>query len=117
MRTKLLLGSLLLEFVETVSRGASQGRLDGEGIRAALYAHYLGPDEIDLGLYGLEAETTADADRREAAVRAIWAYNEKLDRARVHRSGTSLVVLWHAGVSPACWEAVNARVAERLAAP
>src|SRR5262245_3742672 len=48
------------EFVEAVSRGASQGRLDSEGIRSALYALYVG--EGAIGFYGLEAESVADAD-------------------------------------------------------
>ena len=103
------------EFVDAVAHGASQGRLGGEGIRAALYAHYLGESEI--GFYGLEAASTTDADRLEGAVRGIWAHNERLGRARVHRDGTVLVVVWHHGVSPSCWEAVNAGIVERLTAP
>ena len=100
------------EFVEVLARMSSQGRLGGEGIRAALYALYFG--ESELGLYGLEAASPADADRRETALRGIWAHNERLGRARVHREGKALVVVWHNGVSPACWEAVNAGVVERL---
>lgn len=103
------------EFVGLVARGASQGRLGGEGIRSALYAHYIG--ESELGFYGLEAVSTADADRREAALRGIWEYNESLGRARVHREGKVVVVVWHGGVSRSCWEAVNAKIVERLAAP
>ena len=103
------------EFVTVIASGASQGRLGGEGIRAALYAHYLGESEI--GFYGLEAASTADADRLEGAVRGIWAHNERLGRARVHRDGKVLVVVWHNGVSPSCWEAVNAGIVERLTAP
>ena len=103
------------EFVEAIARGGSQGQLDGEGIRAALYALYRG--ESELGFYGLEAASTADADRRESLVRGIWAQNASLDRARVHRGGKVLVVVWTDGVSASCWEAVNAIVAERLAAP
>src|SRR5262245_14702924 len=102
------------EFVEAIARGASQGQLGGDGIRAALYAFYRG--ESDLGFYGLEAASTAEADRRESAVREIWAYNESRGRARVHREGKAIVVVWHHGVSPSCWEAVNARVVERLTA-
>jgi hypothetical protein len=102
------------EFVDVIARMASQGRLDGgKGVRAALYALYLGESEV--GLYGLEAASPADADRLEGVLRGIWALNAGLGRARVHRNGKLLVVAWHSGVSPSCWEAVNARVAERLA--
>lgn len=103
------------EFVSAIGRSSSQGDLRGEGVRAALYALYLAEEE--LGLYGLEAETTADADRLEDTLRGIWAHNERLGRASVHRAGEVLVVAWHDGVSPGCWEAVNARVAELLNAP
>ena len=70
----------------------------------------------DLGLYGLEAASTADADRLEGLMRGIWARNASLDRARVHREGEILVVVWNYPEAPACWEAVNAVVAERLVA-
>src|SRR5262245_52562556 len=60
-------------FVDAIAHSASQGRLGRQGIRAALYALYLG--ESELGLYGLEAASTADADRLEGALRGIWAYN------------------------------------------
>ena len=103
------------EFVDVIAGGASQGRLGGEGIRAALYALYLGESEV--GFYGLEAASTADADRLEGALREIWAYGESLGRARVHREDKVLVVAWHGGVSPSCWEAVNTRLVERLTAP
>jgi hypothetical protein len=83
------------------------------GVRAALYALYFGESEV--GLYGLEAATPADADRLEGVLRGIWALNASLGRARVHRKGKVLVVAWNNGVSPSCWEAVNAGVAERLA--
>jgi len=100
-------------FVDVMAQIASQGRLGGgEGIRAALFALYVG--ESELGLYGLEAASPADADRVEGVLRGIWAHNEGLGRARVHREGEVLVVAWHNGVSPSCWEAVNARVVERL---
>jgi hypothetical protein len=102
------------EFVDTIARMASQGRVGGEGIRAALYALYLGESEV--GLYGLEAASPADADRFEGVLRGIWALNGSLGRARVHREGRSLVVVWNNGVSPSCWEAVNAGVVERLTA-
>ena len=103
------------EFVDTITRMSSQGRVDGAGVRAALYGLYLG--ESDLGLYGLEAASSEDADRLEGVLRAIWAHNGSLGLARVHREGRLLVVAWHSGVSPSCWEAVNAEVVERLAAP
>ena len=102
------------EFVDAVAHGASQGRLGGEGVCAALFAIYRA--ERDLGVYGLEAATTADADRLEDAVREIWAHNASLGRARVHREGKVLVVVWHDGVSPSCWEAANAGVVKRLTA-
>jgi hypothetical protein len=103
------------EFVDVIAQIASQGRLDGgEGIRAALYALYVGESEV--GLYGLEAKSSADADRLEGVLRGIWAYNDRLGRARVHRKGKVLVVVWNNGVSPSCWEAVNAEVVERLTA-
>ena len=101
------------EFVDLIARMASQGRLaGGEGIRAALYGLYLGENEV--GLYGLEAASTADADRLEGVLRGIWSHNEGLGRARVHREDRVLVVAWNNGVSPTCWEAVNAEVVERL---
>ena len=103
------------EFVEAIAGGGSQGRLGGEGIRAALYALYRGESEV--GFYGLEAASTADANRLEGLLRGIWAQNASLDRARVHRGGEVLVVVWTDGVSTSCWEAVNAVVAERLVAP
>ncbi len=102
------------KFVEVIAAAASQGQLSKDGIRAALYSLYLG--EGQLGLYGLEAASTADADRRERAMREIWAYGEGLGRMRVHREGKVLVVVWHDGVSPSCWEAVNARVTQLLTA-
>ena len=100
------------EFVEAVVRGGSQGQLGGEGIRAALYAVYRG--QSDVGIYGLEAESAADANRLEGLLRGIWAMNASLDRARVHRGGEVLVVMWNAPATPSCWEAVNAAVVERL---
>jgi hypothetical protein len=103
------------EFVEAIAHSASQGQIGGEGIRAALYSVYLG--ESELGLYGLEAASVADANRLEGVLRGIWAHNVRLDRARVHREGKVLVVAWHDGVSSSCWEAANARVVERLTAP
>ncbi len=102
-------------FVKAIAHSGSQGELGGEGIRAALYALYLGENE--LGFYGLEAKSTADANRLEGVLRGIWAHNARMDRARVHRGDKALVVVWTDGVSPTCWEAVNEGVAERLVAP
>ena len=93
---------------------ASQGQLGGDGIRAALYALYQG--ERELGFYGLEAATTVDADRLESILRGTWAHNASIDIARVHRGGQVFVVVWHDGVSAACWQAVNAGLAKRLTA-
>jgi len=101
--------------VDVIAQIASQSRLGGgEGVRAALYALYLG--ETQVGLYGLEAASPAEADRIEGVLRAIWSHNERLGRTRVYREGQVLVVAWHDGVSPSCWEAVNARVVERMTA-
>jgi hypothetical protein len=80
-----------------------------------LYALYVG--ESELGFYGFEAASGADADQREDALREIWAKNVGVDRAHVHRKGLVLVVVWTDVVSPECWEAVNASVVERLGAP
>ena len=101
-------------FVAAIARNGSHGRLGREGIRSALYALYLGKKE--LGFYGLEAESAADANRLEDTIRKVWSHNERLGLAQVHRKGLVLVVVWTDGVSPECWEAVNARVVERLTA-
>jgi len=103
------------EFVRVITRAGSQGRLSNEGVRTALYALYRA--ERELGFYGLEAASTADADRLEGLIRGIWAHNASLDRARVHRAGRVLLVVWTDGVSASCWEAVNAVVGKRLGAP
>ncbi len=103
------------DFIEAIARSGSQGSLDGRGIHAALYALYVG--EKELGFYGLEAGSATDADRLEEALRDIWAHNIGLDRARVHRGGLVLVVVWTDGVSAECWDAVNQGVAERLIDP
>lgn len=103
------------EFVDVMGRISSQGRLNGVGVRAALYALYMG--ESDVGIYGLETASAADADRIESTVRGIWAHNGRLGLARVHRKGLVLVVVWNNGVSPACWEAINTEVVKRLALP
>ncbi|MHC5028624.1 MAG: hypothetical protein ACYTGR_17895 [Planctomycetota bacterium] len=100
------------EFVAVISGSGSHGRLGPEGIRRVLYAVYVAENE--LGFYGLEAASTADAEEREEAVREIWAHNVSLDRARIHRAGKVVVVIWHDGVSPECWAAVNTSVAARL---
>lgn len=98
-------------FIEAIARNGSQGRNDGEGIRAALFALYVG--ESELGIYGLEAASKEVADRIEGALLSIWAKNVSFGRVRIHR-GEVLVVVFHDGVSAACWEAVNASVVERL---
>jgi hypothetical protein len=103
------------EFVEAIARSGSQGQLGGKGISFALYALY--DAECELGFYGLEAASQADADRLEDALRGVWAYNVDLGRAQVHRGELVLLVVWHDGVSLECWEAVNSGVAERLVAP
>lgn len=103
-------------FVEAVARGSSQGRLDSEGIRAAFYAVYRDESGVDVGFYGLQAASTAEAGRREELLRDIWALNTSLERARVYRSGELLVVAWNGPVSPSCWGAVSSVVAERLGA-
>jgi hypothetical protein len=103
------------EFIKAIGRGSSQGRLEGRGVRLALYALYRA--ERDLGMYGLEAASEADADRLEDALRGVWAHNAGLGRARVHRGNKVLVVVWHDGVSPDCWEAVNSGIVERLDVP
>lgn len=106
--------SMEANFVETVARAGSQGRPNSAGVRTALYALYR--SEKELGFYGLEAETEADADRLEQDLRATWRVNASADRARVHRAGRVLLVIWTDGVSPECWASVNAVVEERLSA-
>ena len=103
-------------FVQAVARGGSQGRLGRDGIRTALFARY-STGENELGMYGLEAESEADADEREEALREIWAHNGRHGRSRVHRKGLVLLVVWHDDVSPECWESVNATVVKKLNAP
>jgi hypothetical protein len=101
-------------FVAVIARNGSQGSLGREGIRSALYALYR--EKNELGFYGLEAESAADADQWEEGLRKRWANNVRMGRAQVHRKGLVLVVVWTDGVSPECWQAVNARVVERLTA-
>lgn len=100
------------EFVRAIARSGSQGNLGAEGIRSALFAVYLGQSE--LGFYGLEAVSADDADRLEQALSKIWAHNNSINLAQVHRSGLALVVVWTDGVPSEVWKAVNAGVAERL---
>jgi hypothetical protein len=100
------------DFVRSIARSGSQGKLNEEGIRSALYAVYLGHSE--LGFYGMEAVSEGDADRLENVIRKVWAHNKNINRAQVHRRGQTLVVVWTDGVPLEVWEAVNARVAERL---
>jgi len=100
------------DFVTGIARGASQGSLGSEGIRSVLYALYR--EKNDLGFYGLEAVSAADADRWEEALRKIWSVMGGIGHAQVHRKGLVLVVVWNDGVSPECWKAVNAKVVERL---
>ena len=101
------------EFVETISRSSSQGRIPSSGVQSALYAAY-DADEKRVLLRGLEAASDHDAGWREAALRSIWAVNVRGGNIRVHRKGTLLVVVWHQGLSPESWEAVNASVAKKL---
>ena len=101
--------SLEPDFVRAVAGSSSQGRLQPDGIHAALYGFYK-EGKVDLGIYGLEAKSPAAADKREKEIRKIWAYNAKVDRVRIHRNGLVLVVVWHDGVSDECWECVNDRL-------
>ena len=102
------------EFVAAIARSGSQGNLGAEGIDAALYALYSA--ERDVGFYGLQAASADDADRLHKALGKIWSHNISIERARVHRGGLLLVVVWTDGVAPDVWEAVNAGVAKRLSA-
>jgi hypothetical protein len=105
-------------FVAAIATCASQGSLGRDGVRSALYALYLGKKE--LGFYGLEAESAAEADRWEGAMRKVMSHNVRLGMMQVHRQGLVLVVVWRDwpdGVSPECWKAVNASIVERLSAP
>ncbi len=102
------------KFVRAISRGSSQGRLSREGIQSALYARYAAAEK-EIGIYGLEAMSDADAERREKSLQEVWAYNTRSDRVRVHRKGLVIVVVWHTGVTAECWEAANAVIAKRVA--
>ena len=64
---------------------------------------------------GITHPTSIDRpDDREKALREIWAHNASFGRSRVHRQGRILLVIWHDGVTPECWESVNAVVARKL---
>ncbi len=102
-------------FVAAIARNGSQGSLGREGIRSALYALYR--EKNELGFYGLEAVSAADADRWEEAIRKVWAHNVRLGMTQVHRKAWFLSSYGTDGVSPECWKAVNAKVVERLSAP
>ncbi|MCB1050640.1 MAG: hypothetical protein KDC71_08565 [Acidobacteria bacterium] len=99
-------------FIEAIAHSGSQGNLSAVGIRAALYVLYRG--EKDVGFYGLEAESLAEADHLESALRKIWAHNESLHRAQVHRAGLVVVVVWTDGIALEDWLSVNERVDQRL---
>lgn len=99
-------------FVEAIARSSTHGRHGARGLSAALFARYLGED--DIGFYGLEATTEDDADWWEQHTRNTWAKNESLGRARVHRAGHVVLVVWNDGISPEIWAAVNTVVEERL---
>ena len=104
-----------IDFVKAIARSGSQGKLDGNGVNAALYARYDG--EKDVGFYGLQATSMLEAERIETLLREIWAHNVSLNRAHIHRDGLTLVVVWNDGVPADVWQAVNASVADRLTAP
>ena len=95
-------------FVNGVARGGSQGRLDGSGMVAALYARYT-DGMSDIGFYGLQADTEVLAVEREQALRDIWAHNNSLDRTHVYRTGKVLLVvwIWSKGELPEAWQAVK----------
>jgi len=95
-------------FVNGVARGGSQGRLDGSGMVAALYARFT-DGMSDIGFYGLQAETEALAVEREQALRDIWAHNNRLDRTHVYRKDKVLLVvwIWSKGELPEAWQAVK----------
>ncbi|MCB1561311.1 MAG: hypothetical protein KDI75_09490 [Xanthomonadales bacterium] len=100
-------------FINAIARSGSQGRLEGRGISAALYALYDG--ENNVGFYGLKAASDSDAERLDDTLRMVWAHNARIDLAKVHRDGRILLVVWTDGVPPDVWKAVNDQVAIRLA--
>lgn len=95
-------------FIRGVARGGSQGRLDGSGMVAALYARY-SDGSSDIGFYGLAAETEQLATERELVLRDIWAHNNGLDRTHVYRKDKVLLVvwIWSKGELPESWQAVK----------
>ena len=95
-------------FIHGVARGGSQGRLDGSGMLAALYARY-SDGSSDIGFYGLQAQTEQLATEREQALRDIWAHNNRLDRTHVYRKDNVLLVvwIWSKGELPEAWLAVK----------
>ncbi len=99
-------------FITAIARAGSQGKLESEGLRSALYALYVG--EKELGFYGFETGTAADADWLEQSLRDIWSHNVSIERARIHRGGRVLIVIWHDGVSAESWDAVNQAVDGRI---
>ena len=103
------------QFIEATARGGSQGRLDGEGMKAALYARYA-TEKTRIGVYGLEAESEAVANQREDELRDIWAFGASLNRAQVHREDRVLLVvwLWTDEEIPEAWAAVNESLEEML---
>lgn len=99
--------------IDSIAGFSSQGRLDGDGLCAGLWTAL--QTDRELGYYGLQCATDAHADEREARLREIWKFNVRHERARVHRNGRLLLVVWHDGVDPACWNAVNDVLVARLA--
>lgn len=99
-------------FVQAIARSGSQGRLDGTGIESALFALYV--HEKELGFYGFEVKTIADADRLEAELREIWKHNISINRAKIYRKHKVLLVIWSDGVPVAVWESVNAKLKARI---
>lgn len=100
-------------FVNAIGGASSQGQLDGVGVSAAFYGLYEA-DEIDFGIYGLQASSELTADDREEKLHQIWGKNISLDRARVHRDKLVLILVWHDGIQPELWDSVNAKIDTRL---
>ncbi len=101
-----------VEFIESIVSSGSHDSFGKYNIHSALFALYYA--EKDVGFYGLEAKNTQDADRLEVVLRETWSNNVSLDRARVHRKGLILMVIWHDGVSREVWDAVNISVSKQL---
>ena len=102
-------------FVEAIARYGSQGRLDGDGMRGALFAQYT-DGSSEIGFYGLAADNESVAAQREQDLRKIWAHNHGLDRTHIHRQGAVLLVVWirTADDLPEAWHSVKAWAAQRL---